>query len=212
MLQVNVFEDHVMEYERWFEENPEIYQSEVLAVREQMLRLPPDIHGIEVGVGTGRFSAPLGIKEGVEPSKNMSDRAIKRGIEVMNATAERLPYKALSQDFVLFVTVCHLDDVRQAFKEAHRVLKNNGTIIVGFLRASGEAARSYEERRPYSTFYRNARFYEPEIITGLLGETGFQQFDYVQTLFGKLDEIDEIQSPKEGFDEGSFVVVKATKK
>jgi ubiquinone/menaquinone biosynthesis C-methylase UbiE len=212
MLQVNVFEDHVMEYERWFEENPEIYQSEVLAVREQMLKLPKDIHGIEVGVGTGRFSAPLGIKEGVEPSKNMIDRAIKRGIEVMNATAERLPYKALSQDFVLFVTVCHLDDVRQAFKEAHRVLKNNGTIIVGFLPASGEAAQSYQERRPYSKFYRNARFYEPETITGLLGETGFQQFDYVQTLFGKLDEIDEIQSPKEGFDEGSFVVVKATKK
>ena len=46
----------------------------------------------------------------------------------------------------------------------------------------------------------------------LLKDVGFKNLEYNQTLFGDLDEIKEVQMPKEGFGEGSFVVVKATKK
>jgi hypothetical protein len=45
-----------------------------------------------------------------------------------------------------------------------------------------------------------------------LKETGFAAFEYNQTLFGELDEIKEVQLPKQGFGQGSFVVVKAVKK
>ena len=88
-----VFESHVNEYEAWYEKYPEVYQSEIQALREHFRRLPESIQGIEVGLGTGRFAEPLGIKEGVEPSEPMAERARKRGIEVMDARAEHLPYK-----------------------------------------------------------------------------------------------------------------------
>ena len=212
MLQINVFEDHVKEYDQWYEEHQAIFQSEVFAIKDQMLKLGPNIHGVEIGLGTGRFSDILGIKEGIEPSTSMSDKAIKRGIEVMNAKAENLPYKSLSYDFVLFVTVCHLENVKVAFKEANRILKRGGSIIVGFLKASGEAAKSYEEKRSFSTFYKNAQFYKVETLERYLSFAGFDDFDYTQTLFGKLEDIDEIQPTKPGYDIGSFVVVKAQKR
>lgn len=37
--------------------------------------LPNIGKGVEIGVGTGRFSAPLGIKLGVDPSWEMSKLA-----------------------------------------------------------------------------------------------------------------------------------------
>ncbi len=211
MSQATVFNQHTQEYEEWYERYSEVYESELLAIREQMGKLPENIHGIEVGLGTGRFAAPLGIKEGIEPAENMAAVARRRGIEIMEGTAEHLPYKALHFDFVLFVTICHFDNLSRAFKEAHRVLKRDGSILVAFIREDGPIGQSYQEKRHKSTFYEHAKFYSAEKVTELLKEAGFKDFDYVQTLFGGLDEVDEVQSPEPGFDRGSFVVVKATK-
>lgn len=207
----NVFDSHVEEYEVWYEEHPELYQSEVQAIREHFRRLPESIHGIEVGLGTGRFSEPLGIREGVEPSEAMAERARKRGIEVMDASAERLPYSDLHFDFVLYVTVCHLTNLRLAFEEAHRVLRKGGVIIVGFLPQDQLAARTYQERRKRSTFYKKATFYTPERIQDLLEQYGFKHLEWNQTLFGNPEAIDSVQTAKPGHGEGSFVVVSAEK-
>ncbi len=206
-----VFESHVNEYEAWYEKYPEVYQSEIEAVREHFRRLPEAIQGIEVGLGTGRFAEPLGIKEGVEPSEPMAERARKRGIEVMDARAEHLPYKDLQFDFVWFVTVCHLTKLRYAFEEANRVLRKGGLIIIGFLPKDQLAAQGYQERRGESTFYRKANFYSPSHIESLLENANFKNLEFNQTLFGDLDEIREVQMPKTGHGEGSFVVVSAVK-
>ena len=133
MEHTKIFNENVEEYEAWYEEYPEVYNSEVLAIQEQLLKLPENIRGIEVGLGTGRFSEPLGIKEGVEPSENMAAIARERGIEVTNGIAENLPIRDLYFDFVLFVTICHLDNLKLAFEHAHRILKSGGSIIIGLL-------------------------------------------------------------------------------
>ncbi|NAY91323.1 methyltransferase domain-containing protein [Muricauda sp. JGD-17] len=212
MASIETFNEHVAQYEQWYEDHPAVYQSEILALQEQFLELPQNIRGIEVGLGTGRFSVPLGIKEGIEPSSEMAKRAMKRGIEIMSGTAERLPYSAMQFDFVLFVTVCHLKSLKKALKEAHRVLKSDGSVIVGFLDKEQHIAQSYLAKRDQSNFYKNAVFYSVDRIEQLLMETGFKNLKYNQTLFGDLKEINEIQIPKDGTGEGSFVVVKALKK
>ncbi len=99
-----------------------------------------------MGLGTGRFSEPLGIKEGVEPSENMAAIARERGIEVTNGIAENLPIRDLYFDFVLFVTICHLDNLKLAFEHAHRILKSGGSIIIGFIDKNQEIAKSYEKK------------------------------------------------------------------
>ncbi|NHF59731.1 class I SAM-dependent methyltransferase [Flavobacteriaceae bacterium TP-CH-4] len=212
MAQTEVFDKHVEAYEQWYEDYQDVYQSEISAIREQLAKLPENIRGIEVGLGTGRFALPLGIKEGVEPSQAMAEKAINRGIEVIEGYAEQLPYGDLQFDFVLFVTICHLDNVRHALKQAHRVLKPKGTILIGFLDKDRPIAKQYIEKRHRSNFFAKANFYTVERIRSLLKEAGFKDLEFNQTLFGDMNEINEVQLPKTGFGEGSFVVVKATKK
>lgn len=212
MIQSDIFNSHVEEYEAWYEKHKDAYLSEVVAIKEQFQKLPENLRGIEVGLGTGRFAEQLGIKEGIEPAMEMAKIAMKRDIEIMKGVAEHLPYAALQFDFVLFVTICHLDNVKEAFAEAHRVLKNGGSIIVGFLDKDQSIAKQYEEKREHSTFFKHATFYSVDRVEKLLKEAGFRNFEYNQTLFGKLEQIKEVQDPKPGFGEGSFVVVKAVKK
>lgn len=211
MIQSDIFNSHVEEYEAWYEKHKDAYLSEVVAIKEQFQKLPENLRGIEVGLGTGRFAEQLGIKEGIEPAMEMAKIAMKRDIEIMKGVAEHLPYAALQFDFVLFVTICHLDNVKEAFAEAHRVLKNGGSIIVGFLDKDQSIAKQYEEKRGRSTFFKHSTFYSVDRVEKLLKEAGFRNFEYNQTLFGKLEQIKEVQDPKPGFGEGSFVVVKADK-
>lgn len=211
MRQTDPFESHAPEYDAWFEEHAAVYESEILAIRQHLEALPENVQGIEVGLGTGRYAAMLGIKEGVEPASPMRETAIKRGIEVMDATAEHLPYKDLRFDFVLFVTICHFNNVKKAFKEAHRVISKGGVLVVAFIDKSGIIGRGYEEKKPISTFYKHARFYTVDEIKTLLKDSGFKQPVFTQTLFGTLEEIREVQAPKDGYGEGSFVVVRAYK-
>lgn len=212
MKQVEIFDKNVQEYESWYDKYPFVYESELIAIREQLKKLPENIRGIEVGLNTGKFALPLGIKEGIEPASEMAEIARKRGIEVMEEMAEGMPYSDLSFDFVLFVTVCHLNDLKEALKESNRVLKRNGCVIIGFIDNDGEIADSYKEKRKWSTFYKHARFWSVNEIRNLLKETGFKHLEFNQTLFGDIDDITEVEFPKEGYGEGSFVVVKAIKK
>lgn len=207
----DAFDKNVADYDAWHDAHPEVYASELRAIRAHFERLPENIHGIEVGLGTGRFSVPLGIREGVEPSTPMAAKAVSRGVEVIDARAEKLPYGDMQFDFVLFVTVCHLQSLKYAFREAHRVLKPKGLIIVGFLPKDRPVAHGYQERRRFSTFYREATFYTPEEIGKLLDGAGFRSPEYNQVLFGPLESIKEAEEPKPGFGEGSFVVVSAEK-
>lgn len=51
-----------LRHDGWFERHRFVYESELLAVKEQ---LPEGGKGSEIGVGSGRFAAPLNIKQGL---------------------------------------------------------------------------------------------------------------------------------------------------
>ncbi len=206
---VESFDANVSEYEKWFVDHPYAYVSEIHAVREL---LPGKGGGIEIGVGTGRFAAPLGIKRGIEPSRAMAELARRRGIEVAAAAAERLPYKDREIDFALMVTtVCFLDDIDLAFSEVHRVLRPGGSFIIGFVDRESPLGREYLRRKDRSAFYKHATFYSVGEITERLAQAGFSDFSFRQTLFIPLVDMTEVDPVKEGRGEGSFVVVKGIK-
>jgi len=78
----------------------------------------------------------------------MTEISKKHGIKVYEGVAERLPLGDKTFDFVLFVTtICFVDDLTKSFQEAHRVLKTDGFIIVGFVDKESELGIRYQLKR-----------------------------------------------------------------
>ena len=200
-----VFEKHAGEYDNWFVENEIAYESEILALKE----LIPEGIGLEVGVGTGRFAAPLGIRIGIEPAKAMAKIARDRGIEVCYAIAEKLPFKDASFDFVLImVTICFVEDPIQTIKEAKRVLKPEGRIVLGIIDKESFLGKKYEKKK--SVFYRKAKFYSVREIIDWLKSLNFRKIETRQTIFKDLKKLRKVEI-KKGYGDGGFVAISAEK-
>lgn len=147
MPKTKVFDENLKEYENWLISNKFVYQSELKAIEKT---IPKNKKGVEIGIGSGLFAHPLDIKEGIDPSYKMREKARDKNLKVIDAVTEDLPF----HDAIFFGT-----------EEVYRILKNAGFKI--------EAT--------------------------------------YQTIFGKLNEIEEIQEVQRGYGNGSFVVIKARK-
>ena len=207
MAKIESFEKYSKEYDKWFMKNQDIYQAELNVIKSL---IPFDASGVEIGIGSGRFALPLGIKIGVEPSNKMAEISRKKGIQVYKAVAEQLPFNNKTFDFALMVTtICFVDDLVKSFQEAYRILKNDGFIVVGFVDKESELGKQYQLKKEASKFYRDAAFYTVKETITLLREANFADVVIKQTVFsGQTDKIDSVEN---GQGKGSFVVIKAIK-
>ena len=209
MPRIAPFEKYAEKYETWFEKNRRVYEAELRAVKAM---IPATGRGLEIGVGTGRFAEPLGIKTGVDPSKRMRDFAQKRGIRTFDGIAEKLPFEDSMFDFVLMVTtVCFVDDVGKALMEAHRVLCDGGVLIIGFVDRNSKMGQIYLKRQKQNVFYKEAIFFSVEELVAHMNQAGFRNLTFNQTIFGTLAETPKDEAVKSGHGEGSFVVMRGRK-
>ncbi len=209
MAKTEPFDNHLKEYEEWFDGNRFVYLSELEAIKKV---IPISGRGIEVGIGSGLFAAPLGIKEGCDPSDEMRSKAEKRELVTTKCVAENLPYKSSSIDYVLMVTtICFVDDTNKTFEEISRVLKPGGSVVVAFVDKDSPVGKLYLKNKEKSLFYKEATFFSTTEILEFMKSAGFKIMQTLQTVFGSMSEIKEIQQPREGHNEGSFVVVKGVK-
>ncbi len=207
MPKTEPFDEYSDAYDEWFKKNVDLYKAELKAIRP--LIPPHGSEGLEVGVGSGKFAVPLGIKTGVEPSEKMAAKARRQGINVYPGVAEALPFADGKFDFILMVTtICFLDDVFMSFREAVRVLKSGGSIIAGFIDKESDRGKQYESRKEQSRFYKDAAFLSAQEVQMYLEKAGFEIVSIKQTLIpGELT--DTIQ---DGFGKGAFVVIKGVVK
>ncbi len=209
MAKTKPFDEHQTEYENWFIQNKWAYLSELKALEKIV---PENMEGIEIGMGSGLFAEPLQIKTGIEPSAEMRRKAEERGLQPSDAVAENIPFPDNKFDFALMVTtICFVDDPQKALQETHRILKNDGYFIIGFVDKNSPVGRIYLENKNKSLFYQDAKFFSSEEIISYLKDLDFEIETIYQTIFGKLTDINEVQEPKRGLGEGSFVVIKARK-
>jgi SAM-dependent methyltransferase len=201
------FVHHHQRYENWFERHGAAYLSELVAVRAL---LPWTGRGLEIGVGSARFAAPLGVEFGIDPALEMLEYARARGVRVACAVAEALPFANAAFDYALVVTtICFVEDAAAMLAEARRVLKPGGALMIGFIDRASALGREYEAHRAENVFYRDARFYTGDEVERLLGAAGFGPPVWAQTLFSPLAQMREIEPLRAGRGEGSFVVVKS---
>lgn len=203
------FDAYPERYDRWFDRHRAAYLSELLALRTF---LPMDGYGIEIGVGTGRFAAPLGVSLGLDPSEAMLERAAARGIRTVVGVAEALPFPEQSFDYVLVVTtICFVRSPERMLEEAHRVLRPGGRLVIGFIDSLSRIGKEYLRRQPESAFYRDAVLYSTAEVAGMLRQGRFRARAWGQTLFHPLDEVREIEPVRPGTGDGAFVVVRAVR-
>jgi SAM-dependent methyltransferase len=220
MWGVTVFDERAEEYDQWFEENDLILQAEVNALRAF---IPPVGRGLDVGVGTGRFAASLGIEVGIDPARRALQIARARGIKVCQAFGERLPFEASAFDYALLMTVDpFVPDIACLLNEIWRVLKHDCSLILGMIDKSSPLGQMYEAHKDEDPFYKEARFHTTDEIITYLEQTGFKVTQARQTITGIPDAkanteqvqdgyaMDALQT-QEGYGKGAFVAMKAEK-
>jgi len=202
-----IFDEYYREYDLWYERNKLAYLSELEAVK---IALPEEGRGLEVGVGTGRFASRLGIPYGIDPSFRMAKFAEDRGVRVIVARGEEMPFKDDEFDYALIaITLCFVRDPERVIRETRRVLRDGGRIIVAIIDRDSFLGRAYQVKK--SKFYEEARFFSVDEVVNLLGESGFDDFSLLQTIFRFPHELEEVERVEVGYGRGGFVVISARK-
>jgi ubiquinone/menaquinone biosynthesis C-methylase UbiE len=178
----HVFDEFAGEYDRWFDDHNDIYEAQVRMVRDAV---PHTGCGLEVGVGSGRFAIPLGIRYGNDPSRRLARMAKTRGIEVMQGEGEHLPYRSGTFDYVLMMTViCFLDKPPAVLHEVFRVLVQGGGLILGFIEKDGEIATRYRQEKVKGRFLRFARFRTVNELARFVEDAGFSEISVTRRTRG----------------------------
>jgi len=171
---MNPFEKFALEYDEWFDSDHGacLFQQELRCIRESISDFSG--HWIEIGVGSGRFSAALGITSGVDVSPAMTAIASRRGIRTWTASAEKLPFENCAFDGVLMVcTLCFLKSPQKAIQECCRILRVDGTLVIAFIPANSPWGVYHSERGSKGhAFYASARFHTAETVKEMAHHAG----------------------------------------
>lgn len=195
-------------YDAWYDGHPLLYQSELEAVRKVI----PDGLGLEIGIGTGRFAGPLEVRVGLDPAMNMLRLAQKRCASVVQATGEWLPFKCGAFHFILIVlTLCFVQRPDLVLRESVRALKKGGALIVAIISKTSSWGEFYTKKKRTNVWSSAARFYSAKDIIKLLAENGLCLTSVYQTLCFPPSSAAEFEEPREGYDQGGFLVFRAVK-
>lgn len=134
----------------------------------------------------------------------------QRNLIVDHGFAENLPYPDNSFDFALFMTsICFAENPVKAIEETHRILQNNGEIIVAIIDKESSLGQILERNKNESEFYKYATFFSVQEIIKMIEFGGFIITEIYQTLTS--ENIKMIEQPTKGYGKGSFVVIKGIK-
>jgi len=194
------------DFDEWFDAHRALYLSELAALK----KAAPTGTGLEIGVGTGRFAAPLAVRFGLDPAINMLKLAKKRKIQVVQGFGENLPFRNESFHFVQIVFVIEFVAAPLLFlKEAARTIRRNGVLILGFIDKNSQWGLYYARDPTHRKFFHPP---SPEEILEIFKNIGMEFQEAFQTLFQPPPDIREKEDPRRGFGQGGFVVLKAIKK
>ena len=213
--ELSPFDAHARQYDAWYDSpaGQAIFQMELECLRPLLARLPRPY--LEIGVGSGWFAQGLGIEWGVDPSLALLRLARGRGSGVIRAVGEALPFgNGAFGGVLLALTLCFVRDPAQVLREARRVLRPGGGLVLGLVLSDSPWAHFYiQKARQGHPIYQLARFFSRREVEGMLRAAGFTRLAYRSTLFQPPgQESYQLEVPRAGLERGAgFVALGATK-
>ncbi|MCL4536929.1 MAG: class I SAM-dependent methyltransferase [Nitrospirae bacterium] len=209
---INIFDTFTEKYDAWYdsEDGRPLYESELGCLKSMVENAPKPI--LEIGVGTGRFAMHFPDVIGIDPSLNALRIAEKRGVKIVHGYGEDLPFEDETFGCILIiVTLCFVENPLDVLREAKRVLKKNGSIIIGLVPKDSPWGIFYEEKKKAGhPFYSSARFYTLEDVKELLQKASLKISRIRSTLLQKPDEPRRVEEPVEGYErDAGFLCIKA---
>ncbi|PXV59370.1 ubiquinone/menaquinone biosynthesis C-methylase UbiE [Dysgonomonas alginatilytica] len=229
------FDKYAEKYDAWFMENEHVLYSEVRLVAH-FLKNAGRI--LSVGCGSGLFEMILEkefgitIKEGIEPSVDMSEIATKRGLSVKISTAEDAECGVEVYDTILY-NGCpgYISDLEKALTNSYKALRKGGKVILidipkessyGLLYNLAKSVGRWDHPLLKDVFPRNPYPIElvekanwrttAEKITSMQN-VGFTDFEYAQTLTKHpIYSNNMVEEPVSGYDCGDYVAICGYKK
>ena len=132
---------------------------DVLAILKSPLAPQGKAKVLEIGASNGRriewLEKNANVEtHGVEPSAAAVDDAMSRGLRMKRGTADSLDHADGTFDIVIFgfcLCMCDGDDLFRIAAEAHRVLKEDGWVIIGDFYSESTVYRDYHHVPGFST-------------------------------------------------------------
>jgi ubiquinone/menaquinone biosynthesis C-methylase UbiE len=142
-------------------------------------------------VGTGRFAAPLGLRAGVDPAREML-RLAPRELDLVEGVGVMLPLRRRAFPCALLVvTLCFVQDPVAVLREAMRVAERVAACIVP---RDSPWGRRYREAAWGHPFYAKARFYT---VREVMEMAGVAPSRVVATLSYGPDAAEAVEEPRE---------------
>ena len=207
----DLFERFASDYDGWFEslQGQPLFESELRCVQALLSDEPRP--WLEIGVGTGRFARALGVEMGVDPATKALELAAAREVTVLPARGEALPFADGQFGVVLcIVTLCFAPEPLGLLKEAARVVRPDGQVVLGLVLADSPWGRHYVRLGENGhRFYSRARLYTLEEVRGLVADAGLTFGQTACTLFQPPEATSfTVEEPREGLDPAAgFVAI-----
>ncbi len=227
------FDGYAAQYDAWFMENENLFQSELLLYKKVL----GDITGkrvLSVGCGSGLFESMIEHDniEGIEPSHDMSAIAEKRGIRVIaHGTIEEATLEADAYDIIYFNgSSSYITELSPVYEKCAKALKQGGRIILldvpkesafGFMYLLAKETGTFDH--PSLQGVMPAVPYPLELVTSgvwhsteekidVLKALGFHDFQFYQTLLqNPMYASRTVEAVVEGYTSGGYVSIIAVK-
>jgi len=227
------FDGYAAQYDSWFMENENLFNSELLLFKKAI----GDYEGkkmLSVGCGSGLFESMIDSSniEGIEPSKDMGEIAVKRGVNVIAfGTIETVDLKEDEYDVVYFNgSSSYMEDLELVYSKAYKALKKGGKLILfdvpkesafGFMYLLGKQIGTYAHEAlanvmpalPYPIELASAGiWHSSESKIDVLKKIGMKNFNFYQTLVkNPMYTNEEVEEVVEGYKSGGYVAIIAEK-
>ena len=127
------FDGYAAQYDEWFMENDRLFTSEL----RLFMKVLGDIKGkrlLSVGCGSGLFESYIDCSgvEGIEPSRDMGEIAVKRGVNVIKfGLIEDVDLPDDSYDIIYFNgSSSYIEDLASVYGKCRKALKEGGRLIL----------------------------------------------------------------------------------